>query len=377
MNPCFTRRALLAAAGSTSGCWRKERPGFAGFAFVANEEGSAVAAVDLTAFAVVRHIRLDAPPTQLISHDSRQAIYALTSANGTIHEIATAKLSRQRSARVGGKVLQVRLSQRGNEIYALLEEPRQIVEVRLDKMEVSRRFALPAPPVDLDLDRESPRAVVSYANEASAGMLDFESGKLARIETGSPVRLVRFRRNGLYWMAAHETEKQLSIFDVVSGKVVTRLPLAIQPRHVCFKADEGQMFLTGDGMDAVVVVYPFLTEVAETVLAGHAPAAMASSHLVKDAPEFLFVTNPASSQVTILNINESYRLVSSVQVGAEPSFVTLTPDNQCVLVLNRRSGDMAVLMASNSRRSKQIPTLFTMIPVGSRPVSAVVQAVKA
>ncbi len=376
MSFSISRRSFVAsAAGVSTACWRKEKPGFAGFAFVANEEGSAIAAVDLTAFAVVRHIRLDGAPTQLISHEARKAIYALTPNNGTIHEISVSKLVRERWTQLGGRALQIRPSLNRKFLYALLEEPRQLVEVALDKMEVTRRFALPAIPVDLDLHKDQALAVVALKQEASVAQVDLMAGKVSRVETGGAVRIVRFRKDGQYWMSALEDEKQLAVFDTATGKVVARLPLAIKPRNLCFKSDEGQMFLTGEGMDAVAVVYPYLTEVAETVLAGHSPAAMAASHMIKGTPEFLFVTNPRSSQVTILNINESYKRVGSEQVGAEPSFVTLTPDNQCVLVLNRKSGDMAVLMASNSRRAKQIPTLFTMIPVGSKPVSAVVQAV--
>ncbi len=376
MSVVLSRRSLLAGAACASvGCWRKEKPGFGGFAFVANEEGAAIACVDLTAFAVVRHIGLKAAPSQLISHEARKVIYALTPGDGTVHEISSSKLTRERWTQLGGKATQLRLSAKRNMLYALLEEPKQLVEIRLDQMDVARRFALPAVPVDLDLSKTQARAVVSWAGEAAAGMVDLDAGKLERVATGSPIRMVRFRKDGLTWMAGHEEDRQLSVFDAGTGHVVARLPLAIKPRHVCFKADEGQMFLTGEGSDAVAVIYPFLTEVAETVLAGNAPAAMATSNVVPDTPELLFVANPASSQVTILNVNESYKLVSSVQVGAEPSFITLTPDNQCVLVLNRRSGDMAVLMVSSSRRAKRIPTLFTMIPVGSRPVSAVVQAV--
>ncbi|MBI4909136.1 MAG: beta-propeller fold lactonase family protein [Acidobacteria bacterium] len=376
----LSRRAFLGASAAAAGtatiaCWRKEKPGFAGFAFVANEEGSAIACVDLTAFAVVRHIPLKAAPTNLVSHEIRKTIYALTPSDGTIHELSTARLERERWTQLGGKALQMRLSPKGNALYVLLEEPKQLVEVLLDRMEVSRRFALPAIPADLDLARLEPRAIISWTGEATAGMLDLDRGKLHRIPTGSPIRIVRFRKDGRHWVGGHEQESLLSVFDTGTSKVVARLPLALKPRNICLKADEGQMFLTGEGSDAVAVIYPYLTEVAETVLAGHSPAAMAASYLVDDSPEFLFVANPESSQVTILNVNESYKLVSSVQVGAEPSFITLTPDNQCVLVLNRRSGDMAVLMVSNSKRAKQIPTLFTMIPVGSKPVSAVVQAV--
>ena len=72
----------------------------------------------------------------------------------------------------------------------------------------------------------------------------------------------------------------LSIFDVPSRRLVVNLPLAVRPDHLCFKADGGQVFVTGEGMDAVVVVYPYYTpQIGETVLAGHSPGAMAASSL--------------------------------------------------------------------------------------------------
>jgi len=51
-----------------AGCARKRSTGINGYAFVANEEGHNIAAVDLTAFAVAKHIRLDAAPTAIIEH---------------------------------------------------------------------------------------------------------------------------------------------------------------------------------------------------------------------------------------------------------------------------------------------------------------------
>ena len=51
------------------------------------------------------------------------------------------------------------------------------------------------------------------------------------------------------------------------------LPLAVRPEHICFNADGGQVFVTGGGMDAVVVVYPYYTpQIGQTVLAGHSPS---------------------------------------------------------------------------------------------------------
>jgi DNA-binding beta-propeller fold protein YncE len=153
----------------------------------------------------------------------------------------------------------------------------------------------------------------------------------------------------------------LTVLEVPSGRTVVHLPLAVRPDNFCFHPDGGQLFITGEGRDAVVVVYPyFVPEVAETVLAGSRPGPMAAS------PAHLFVTNPTAGDVTILNIHRR-RVVAVASVGADPGYVTLTPDGEYALVLNRQSG-----LQPDRRKTA---ALFTMIPVGSRPVSAVVTAV--
>ena len=128
--------------------------------------------------------------------------------------------------------------------------------------------------------------------------------------------------------------------------------------------------MTGEGMDAVVILNPFKNEVAETVLAGRAPGAMAFSR----SPEYLFVANPPSGDVTILD-PETRRLVATVAVGTEPSSITLTPDDGYALILNRRSGTMAVIRppAVVRSRARDAP-LYTTIPVGPRPVAAAIVA---
>ena len=143
--------------------------------------------------------------------------------------------------------------------------------------------------------------------------------------------------------------------------------MSMRPANLCFSPDGGQLFVTGEGLDGVVIVYPFQTEVAETVLAGHAPEAMAASS------SYLFVANPQSGSVSILSTAD-YKLISLVQTGADPSYVALTPDDKYALVLNRASGDVAVLDLRRIKRNKSAG-LLTVIPVGSRPVSAAVRSV--
>jgi YVTN family beta-propeller protein len=125
-------------------------------------------------------------------------------------------------------------------------------------------------------------------------------------------------------------------------------------------------------MDAVVVVYPFFTpQVGDTVLAGHAPGAMDVSE------DLLFVASPQSGDVSILSI-ATRKVIAVVPVGSDPGFIRVTANDQYALVLNRKSGDVAILSvpAITQKKTRYSPVgLLTVIPVGSRPVSAVVRAV--
>jgi YVTN family beta-propeller protein len=116
--------------------------------------------------------------------------------------------------------------------------------------------------------------------------------------------------------------------------------------------------------------------VNETILAGKSPGSMAAISSTK-GPQYLFVANPESGDVTVIDI-DTRRVLASIPVGQRPGQVLLTPDNEYALVLNEQSGDVAVIRLLNirqanliSRRSRTAP-LFTMIPVGLRPVGGVI-----
>ena len=94
--------------------------------------------------------------------------------------------------------------------------------------------------------------------------------------------------------------------------------------------------------------------------------------------DYLFVANTESGNVTVMDVITG-KMLWTVAVGAEPRHIVVTPDSQYALTLNRRSGDMAVIRIpafENKDRKKTSPTpLFTMIPVGAKPVSAAIRRV--
>jgi hypothetical protein len=366
------RRAFLfSPAALAVSCGREQGTGYEGHAFVANEEGGALAAVNLTAFAVTRHIRIDGKPTKVIAHPILPSVWTLTSA--AIHEIDPARLAFRRKVALGGTGLDMQLSPDGESLWVLMPERRLLARYRAESLTREAAVTLPREPSAFFLSRQPDWAVVLF-RDAPPMLIDARQGRsAARFSLPYTPTLGAFRSDGKQVMLAGHEARQASFLTVPDGRTVAHLPLAIQPRFVAAKPDGGEMYLTGGGLDAVVVLYPYLAEVGQTALAGMNPSAMAAVATRELA--YLFVANPEAGKVTILDIT-THRMVGAVTVGKEPAFLTMTPDNQYALVLNRESGDMGVIRvkAVVRNRRKQAP-LFTMIPVGSRPVSAAVRGV--
>lgn len=357
--------ALAGAASLATACHKKRLPGFDGYAFVANEAGNAVAAVDLTTFTVARHIHLGESPTAIVADPQNPRILVLTPRNGKIFEIDTTKLAVSRTLTVGPS-LQMRLM--GRSLWILRD--RELTEVQVDPLKPRTRIGLPVSATDFDLSNYTNLAAIGHGSAGKVSIIDLGKGTIgATTQVSDAIGAVRFRLDGKGVLACDVANRRLCVLDG-AAHVIANLPLSLRPDNLCFKDDGGQLFITGEGHDAVVVVFPyFVPQIAETVLAGHAPGPMAAS------PTHLFITNPDAGHVSIMNIARR-KIEAVTSVGADPSFVTITPDNNYALVLNRQSGDMAVIKTAavvpNNRKSV---ALFTMIPVGSRPVSAAIKSV--
>jgi YVTN family beta-propeller protein len=390
----ITRRAFsmaglsagLGGFGALAGCGPRERAsGFFGYAFIANQEGGAIAAVDLGVFAVARHIRVNGAPTAVAADPRAMLVYALTPGNGLVHEIRVSTLSLSRNLRVASQALEMRLTPAGDALYVLCREPRQLVRVDLNALRVASTVSLADEPTGFDISPDGTMAAISSSSGCSLTFVDLAGRRgFPGVRTTGEIGLVRFqpyhgnvaraRSDSEQVIVANVSQRMLSVFHVPSRRLIVNLPLAVRPDHLCFNADGGQLFVTGEGMDAVVVVYPYYTpQIGQTVLAGYSPGAMAASA----SPGYLFVANPKSADVSILDI-ETSKVLMVTPVGAEPAYIAITPDDKYALVLNQVSGDMAVIRIPNvtaaareERRWKKGP-LFTLIPVGSKPVSAAV-----
>jgi YVTN family beta-propeller protein len=249
-----------------------------------------------------------------------------------------------------------------------------LTQIALDRPRITAHIPLPYPASDFDVSTKGRAAVVlqdrsQHPARGLLGMVRLSSGTLERTApVGPSPGLVCFQQNGEQVLVGDTSDRSLSILNTALVKLVVRLRLPMQPARFCSTADGGQLFITGPGMDAVAIVFPYTTEMGETILAGSAPGAMA----ISESPQYLFVANPLAGTVTVLDI-DTRKLVAVVAVGIEPRHIVLTPDDTYALVLDGKSGDLAVIrIAALAARRNKVAPLFTVIPVGGRPVSAAV-----
>jgi len=370
----WTRRQLLAAGSLlAAGCGGRHAEGYRGFAYVAVAGSRCVAVVDLLTFSLRRSIALSCQPSVLVAHPdaAKPMAFAGGKADDGTAVLEQVDLTRRRTtarAAAGSGNLVVRKDHRGF-IWTAAGDPK-LHAWSAGNLHLIAQVGLAARAIDFDVAPNEPLACVCLEG-GLAQFVDLAAGKAFEpVSLGAEATAVRFRWDGRVAMVALRDESLLSVLDAASRRVMTELPLALRPDHFCFTSDGGQLFITGEGRDAVVIVYPYQTEVAQTSLSGRKPGQMSCSA----APSYLFVSNPAAGSVSVFDV-DTQRVVAVIGVGVQPGPIVVTPDQQYALVLNQGSGDLGVIRIGSIKQgwARKAP-LFTMIPVGGVPVAAVVRS---
>jgi len=384
LNGC-TRRQWLAVTGLaiSSACARRKGSGFPGYALISNAGNRALAVVDLTAFKLLRTIPLEAAASDVVSGPLGQS-YVLTPAIGTVHVIDSA-LRVAKARRLAANIAAICLSPDANVLMAIAPEKPELIVADSKSLEILSRHKLNTVPLELSVppapksgESAKPAYVaVSSREHGTVELIDYKSGQRWTRDFGGPIGAARFRADGERLLVANLHDRCITAVTTPGLQTIADLPLAMAPENLCFNADQGQLFVSGDGMDAVAIIFPYNPlEVDQTVLAGRDPGVMACS----ENPPYLFVGSHSGSDVCILNI-DSRKMIGIVDAGQRPSYITVTPDSQYALVLSESAGTLAVIhvaaVAANvsdpgKKRNKVVAGLFTLLQVGDRPVRATV-----
>ncbi len=369
-----TRRQWLAAGGfSLAGaCLPKRSAGYPGYALIATSGEKSVAALDLTLFRLWKTTPLPAEPTAVLSGGSSHRAYVLTPLLGSVHAL-DGELRLAGSGRFADTLSEVRLTPDGKRLLAISEEAKELIDADPHSLKVRRRYKLKAEPLHMDLGIPD-YAAVSTGAHGIAELIQLSSGRRWSCQLPGSMGAIRFRADGQLLLAANPEGKSLMVLSVPKLETIAELPLSMTPSNLCFGAGGGQLFVSGEGADGVAIVFPYqMLEVEQTVLAGRNPGVMACS----ENPAYLFVGSASGTDVCVLNVYNR-KEIGIVDITQRPAFITTTPDSQYALILDEQSGNLAVIHITAIRsngvagRFKSGASLFTMLPVGAKPVQAVV-----
>jgi DNA-binding beta-propeller fold protein YncE len=373
----MTRRdcLTLATALVSSACGRRKTRGYSGYALVATSGENSLAVVDLQDFRLLKSIPLGAPPTAVVPAHDASGSYVLTPSTDSVHLI-DGNLRVAVSRHFGGQLSEIRLSPDGRMLLAIASGSRELILADPASLRVMRRIRLAATPSHFDAFKNG-YVAVSAEVSGVVELFHLASGQRHRIQRAGALGEVRFRGDGRLLLVSDLSSRSILALDIPSLQIVAELPLAMRPDNLCFNSDQGQLFVSGIGMDGIAIVFPYdVLEVNQTVLAGRDPGVMACSA----TPSYLFVASASGSDVCIMNI-DARKVIGLVEVGGRPTYITITPGDQFALVLSANSNDMAVIRIPgvlanqsdpNKLRTKTGAALFTVVSVGSKPVHAAV-----
>jgi DNA-binding beta-propeller fold protein YncE len=359
----FSRRALLAGVVA-SACGRKRATRYRGWLFVASGNEKEIAVADLASFRRVAAIPLPFAPDQLFQ--SRGGVFAICRDGRAMLEIDVEKFRVAGGIGLSGKPVAARAINSSGAIV-LTSEPDALLRVDLANRRIVARLPLPGTPADLDVNGSLAAITLPPKNAVLRVALPTLK-PAAATDVGVPCDAIRFRRDGKTILAAAAAAREIVTIDAQSGRLLARLPLSVSPSRFCLNPGGGEMFVAGKGEDAIAIVSSFQNEVEQTVLAGRTPYGMA----VSERRNLLFVTNPETGDLTILDI-QTRGVSALVHVGETPGDVLLTPDGEYALVLDQHSGNVSVVRITTvlDRKVKTKP-LFTVFPTAADARSAII-----
>ena len=355
---------------SAISCGRQLASPYTGYLYVARKGQRSVAVIDLANFRWAGTVEFPAPPSQLVR--AGDAVFAVCPEISAIVPMDVASGKAGSPIRLPGSPSSILVHKDTNRAIVVSQSASHAYRLDLKARRITARAQFSAVPFGYDLSETS--LTVALPGAQSVQFLDATSLSTIRISAlGVSAETLRFRLDGQSVLLGAAKERQIATLHTASGKILSRLSIPISPERFCFNGDGGQMFVSGAGGDVVSIINPYQNEVDQTILAGGTPGAMvATERLSNGQPALLLVANRDSGDVTMIDI-ETRGLAASVHVGQQPGSVMVTPDQQFALTLNRLSGDVSVIRLKTvlDHKNKTKP-LFTVVPVGAEPVSAVI-----
>jgi hypothetical protein len=365
----LSRRALLAAL-TGAGCGRRLARRVYAMLFVASAGEKGLVVADLSDFRRAGLIPLGQTPRDVFRAGAK--LFATCPDARTLLEIDARNFRVAGKTVFPGRIAAATVLPNASRIAILTEQPPALYLVDPASRKIVKRIPLPTLPVGIDVSND----LAAITTPTGLIRVSLASGSIAGFtELGLRPGVFRLHDDAKLILVGAADRPEIVTVAAVSGALLARLPLAFTPARFCFNADRGQMFVTGNSGDQIIIVSPYQNEVDQTIVGGRTPSGMAVGAI--DGRNLLFVANPESGDVTLFDI-DTRQHAASVHVGGKPGEILLTPGGDFALVVDRDNGDVAVIRVRtvlNREATRAAPVakpIFTIFHTGPEPQSAAI-----
>ena len=327
-------------------------------AFVADQQGNTVAAVDLDSLQMVASIPVPASPQQLGVRPRSRELYVV-SASGRLSVITFPDLRVSKQLRVGQSASSLVFSPDGRHAYVLAPDAHELVFLDCQHQKQLGRLRLKDKPSSVCLTPDGKTLIVAASPHlyfVSAGT----QALLGRVPVGTAPGPMAVRPDGREVFVAHAAENQVSAVEIPSRQLLANLDVAAPVSSLSVKPDGGEIFALSSQGSAIIILDAFHDDVERTLTAGLNPVA----GIFRSDMSVFYIATAGDGNITALDV-QTRDVVAVAHAGTQPVAMALTPDESFLAVADAASSSLAIL--STDRLG-----LVTAITVGANPVDVAI-----
>ncbi|MHC4533016.1 MAG: cell surface protein [Planctomycetota bacterium] len=177
----------------------------------------------------------------------------------------------------------------------------------------------------------------------------------------SPSAMVANNQAGKLYIA-QSTAKQIAVFEISTGKIITSYSLRLKPSGLALSTDKSRLYVTcAQPKGQVKVINLQNGKITRTLPAGHTPMAPVLSSNGKT----LYVCNRFDNNVSVIDL-ASHKQVAKIPVQREPVAAALTPNGRFLFVNNHipvgvaNKGNIAAVVSVIDTRSNKVITTIEL-----------------
>jgi DNA-binding beta-propeller fold protein YncE len=328
-------------------------------AFIANQQGNSVAAVDLRTLQMLSSIPVATSPTQVVFRPGAKELYVV-STSGTVSVITFPELRVVKTIAVGRSAASLVFSPDGSRAYLLNPAEGQVVFLDSGNRRETGRMGLGGKPSSIALSPDGKLLMIAVL-PSDFSFIDTETRNvLSTIRVGQDPGPMAVRPDGKEVFVSGIARNTISAVEVPSRRLLANLAVAAPITALVPKPDGGELFALSSQGSLAVILDAYHDNVEQSITTGQNPVA---GVFRRDMSVF-YIATAGDGNVTALDV-QTHSVISVVHAGTQPSALALTPDERFLAVTDAASASLAILRTDSLG-------LVTTIPVGSNPVHVVI-----